>query len=196
MLKKIIAITLIATCIFLGIFLFMRNRSGLSQTHQSDRRQKPIADTFSSSPSSQETNHPTQIESSTLTDTKKSPNERAALILKWKKSLGTINQVDELVIFINTDNPYLKKNEVMDPHSFNSYQFQKEASLRVLAIKVLSEQLSLDEFSEVVASIQKSSNDKSIKRVAKQAFEFKKDGRNYFKEMKKAIQESPLPEHS
>lgn len=184
--KKILAFIVIGAGILLGLFLF--------KDQDNNDEGKKNAKTTAVLPSSTITpSSPSPIKASDLNNTKLKPNKRAAMLMAIAPTPSQ-DQTWELIVFINSQNPYHKEGVVLDPHSYEAYQFQREASLRIFALRTLSERLGVEDFEEVVETIEKDSRDQAIKRVARQALEFKKAGRNYFKEMKNAIQAAPLPE--
>lgn len=191
--KKILAFIIIGAGIFLGIFIFKRS-AGLSGQIASSPNLPPTV-TPTAANQKQDQSPLTQskpIKASVLNDISLQTGPRVEMLMSLGENMDQ-DQVAELVIFINSQNPYLVVGQVLDPHSFEAYQSQKEASLRVFALRTLAEKLDLDSFASVVDKIKASSQDEAIKRVALQALEFKREGRNYFVEMKKAIQEAPLP---
>jgi hypothetical protein len=128
-----------------------------------------------------------------LSDTKNEPRTRMRQLTDLKDYLDQGGNAEKLVGFIVSPNPY-SSNRPIDPHSFQAHQHQKEASLRVHALKMLSENLTLEEFNRAVHSVVKDSQDQAIIRIAKQALAAKENGQNYFENLKQGIQNTPLPE--
>ena len=191
MLKKILTIAFLVVGVFWSLYLLN------SSVTEPEAKPIPALPNLPMAPSIRGTQSTTLdttrpiIASSTLADAKLPATERAQLLMAIPAVLEDL-QISELVGFINAPNPYASKNR--DPHSFESYLFLKEAGLRVYALRVLSEKLSTSSFVNVVAEIESNSADESIKRVARQALDFKVRDKNYFEEMKQAIQSTPLPE--
>lgn len=186
--KKLSA--LLIALAFLGLFWWWPTRHTTPKPEAEAPTQapksKPIADTVKQPPLSKNI-----LED--LSDTKKGPRTRMRQLVDLKEDLDKGENVEKLVSFIASPNPY-RSSRPMDPHSFQAHQHQQEASLRVHALKMLSENLSLKEFSKAVQSIVKDSQDQALKRIAKQALAAKEDGQNYFENLKQGIQNSPLPE--
>lgn len=128
-----------------------------------------------------------------LSDTKKEPRARMRQLIDLKDSLDKEENTEKLVGFIVSPNPYHSSRPI-DPHSFQAHQHQQEASLRVSALRMLSENLSLEEFNKAVQTIVQDSQDQAIVRIAKQALAAKENGQNYFENLKQGIQNTPLPE--
>lgn len=191
--KKILAFIIIGAGVFLGLFFFKRSAGLTGQIASSPTPIPTVSATSSNSNQDQNQLAPTKvIKASDLNDINLETGPRAQMIISLGEDILP-EQVEELVSFINSQNPYLVEGEALDPHSFEAYQFQKEASLRIFSLRTLSEKLDVDGFAQAVDRILAGSQDEAIKRVALQALDFKRDGKNYFEEMKKAIQEAPLP---
>lgn len=118
--------------------------------------------------------------------------DRIELITK----LDLKNQnIDEITDFISSKNPYANEVQGADPHSIVRTNYDKEAALRVYAIKRLSESLSNEDFRKVVLNIESDAQDDSLKRISKLALESKLKGESYFENLKKAIENQELPSH-
>lgn len=128
---------------------------------------------------------------SKLQDTHLKAEERVDYLLKLDFAQNEKEKTEVLVNFIVSQNPY---NENVDPHSSDALFFQSEASLRIFAIRKLTENLSLEKLAQAVLEIENQSKDETMKRVAQQALKAKREGRNYFVDTLKAIEEMPLPD--
>lgn len=176
--KKILALLVVVAGIVLGLFYFQRpnQTSQVQNTPPVKSTPTPLA----------------TVKGQALGDTKIEVQERVKILMNLGDGPSE-KEVSDISDFIVSENPLADSPEAKDPHTFQAYQFQKEASLRVFALRTLSEKLDVEKFAEVVEKIESDSQDEAIKRVARQALEFKRQGRNYFEEMKKAILETPLP---
>lgn len=125
-----------------------------------------------------------------LSDLNLKAEKRINYLLNLNLNDNESKNINILVQFITSENPY---NENVDPHSSDALAFQKEASLRIFAIRKLAENLSTEKYSEAVSKIEEKSENDSIRRIAKQALESKSQGRNYFVDTLKAIEELPQP---
>lgn len=125
-----------------------------------------------------------------LSDLKIKAEKRISYLLNLNLNDNESKNINILVQFITSENPY---NENVDPHSSDALAFQKEASLRIFAIRKLAENLSIKKFSEVISIIEEKSENDSIRRITKQALASKSEERNYFVDTLKAIEELPQP---
>lgn len=108
-------------------------------------------------------------------------------------SIGKKN-IRELVTFINSENPLAHDKDAQVPHSVKSYQFQKEASLRVYGIKRLSQSLPLAQLKTQIQNIINGSNDPTIVKIAKQVLAAKQQGKDYFENMKQGLRSMGGPD--
>lgn len=122
-----------------------------------------------------------------LSNQELSPEDKIRTILEMDVSKK--ENVVALLNFIVSENPYTESN---DPHSVDNLRFEKEASLRIYGIRKLSENLALKDFSEIVWNIKDRSESETIKKVAQEALKSKEQGRNYFTDTIKAIEEMPV----
>lgn len=178
--KKSLALLIVVAGIILGLFYFQKSSTPTPQIQSTASTQvtpPPLATS--------------KIQS--LGDTRIEVQERVKMLMNLEENPEN-TEINDISDFVVSENPLADSPEAKDPHTFQSYQFQKEASLRVFALRTLSEKLSTERFAQVVAKIESQSQDEAIKRVARQALDFKRQSRNYFEEMKKAILETPLPE--
>ncbi len=97
----------------------------------------------------------------------------------------------ELVALVISPNPIVKDS---DPHSVKAYEHQREAALRVYALRRLSEELSVENFAQLVAQIESEASDATLIRIATEALKAKQRGGNYFQEMTEGIRSAPLPD--
>lgn len=111
--------------------------------------------------------------------------ERISMLINLNLDKYQKEKTEELVNFIVSKNPY---NEDVDPHSADALSYQKEAALRIFAIRKLAENLSLEKFDSAVLEIEKKSEDSALKSIASQALDSKKQGRNYFEDTVKAVE--------
>lgn len=125
-----------------------------------------------------------------LSDLNVKAEKRISYILNLNLNDNESKNINILIQFITSENPY---DENVDPHSSDALAFQKEASLRIFAIRKLAENLSIEKFSEAVSTIEEKSENDSLRRIAKQALVSKSQGRNYFVDTLKAIEELPQP---
>lgn len=125
-----------------------------------------------------------------LSDLNLKAEKRIGHLLNLNLDDNESESINILIQFITSENPY---NENVDPHSSDALAFQKEASLRIFAIRKLAENLSIEKYSEAVSKIEEKSENDSVSRIAKQALESKSQGRNYFVDTLKAIEELPQP---
>lgn len=192
--KKILA--LIMALIFLGIFFFWQEKDSQETLQATDREQEKQTDTtLKSEESDSQSLNTNQLKY--LKDETKEPVERVRLISEVELKEDNPEQllkIRELVSFIVSENPFNSNSESIDPHSFKVHQHQQEASLRVHALKTLSENLTIEKFRIVVQSIEKKSKDEAIIRIANQALEAKKNNQNYFENLRRGIHAMPLPE--
>lgn len=98
-------------------------------------------------------------------------------------------EVTELVALVVSQNPIPSGS---DPHSASSYQHQREAAVRVYALRRLSEELSLENFEQVVSEIEQQASDAALVNIAREALKAKQRGGNYFVEMTQGIRSMPL----
>lgn len=192
--KKIVA--LIMALIFLGIFFFWQEKDSQDKLQATDKEQEKQTDTaLQSEESDFQSLNTNQLKY--LKDETKDPVERVRLISEVELKEDSPEQllkIRELVSFIVSENPFNSNSESIDPHSFKAHQHQQEASLRVHALKTLSENLTTEKFRIVVQSIEKKSKDEAIIRIANQALEAKKNNQNYFENLRRGIHAMPLPE--
>ena len=125
-----------------------------------------------------------------LSDSNVKAEKRISYILNLNLNDNESKNINILIQFITSENLY---DENVDPHSSDALAFQKEASLRIFAIRKLAENLSIEKFSEAVSTIEEKSENDSLRRIAKQALVSKSQGRNYFVDTLKAIEELPQP---
>lgn len=132
-----------------------------------------------------------------LSNTKNSPQDRVYKVrdldLNGQTAIGRKN-ITALVTFINSENPYLNDPQAHQPHTFKSYQLQKEASLRVYSIKRLSKSLPISDLKGQLLNVIQASNDQTIVRIAKQVLEAKEKGEDYFESMKQGIRNMKGPQ--
>lgn len=155
---------------------------------------KPQRPTPSSSPKKQD---PTQAKQTpaelvqSLNDRKLAPQERVYKIrdldLSPETEAGRQN-IEGLVVFINSENELLNDPETQEPHSYKGIQLQKEASLRVYAIKRINE-LSYSQAKPYLEKVITEGKDKALIRIAKQVLEHKAKGEDYYENLKKGIRQ-------
>ena len=201
--KRIRNIVIVTILILLGILVFnvlkpknesasiIKDKSN-NQSHSPDHTHRPITEQKDKL-AKKDHNHPL---SKQLNDVKHSVQDRVYRVkdleLDQSTEIGRKNIV-ELVTFINSDNPYSQDPQAKEPHTYKSNQLQKEASLRVYSLKRLSSALSGEALKEQLNSIIQGSQDQAIKRIAKQVLEAKKQGQDYFENVRNAVRAMPSP---
>ncbi len=125
-----------------------------------------------------------------------SPQDRVYRVRDLDLSVGgpnTHKNIEGLIVFINSENPYHLDPEAQQPHTFKSYQLQKEASLRVYSMKRLSTSLPLKDLRTQFQKIIEGSKDQAISNIAKKVLAAKEKGEDYFENMKNGIRSLKVP---
>lgn len=195
--KKIVTLAII---VIISLGLYLKNKSipptnnNNTQTQHGSEASQPQTQ---ASPPQKNSN---QIQKGTpkaasaieidLADEKKSIKERIGRI----DHINTKNEKEarELVIFINSQNPYLKEG-LPKPHTYQAIQAQREGSLRVHALKTLAKKSSLEDFRKYTKSILTNATDQTLATIAQKVLEAKEQGRDYFDEVKKGIMSMDIP---
>lgn len=125
-----------------------------------------------------------------LRDAARDPKERVKTIRELKLGRELTPAAQELVMLVISANPVALSN---DPHSASSYQHQREAALRVFALRRLSEELALETFTQTVEQIEREADDPALVNIAREALKAKERGGNYFQELTEGIRSAPLP---
>ncbi|MBC96976.1 MAG: hypothetical protein CME63_04460 [Halobacteriovoraceae bacterium] len=206
--KRIRILLTVSLLILLGFFIFKYFSSPTNSLRESrdqvdahshedqetEQRHKKVAQ--KNTQSSSKTNSDSQKSlSKELEDPKRNIIERVYQVkdLKIDSSSEGLANAEELVVFINSENPYLNDPEAREPHSFKANQLKREASLRVFSIKRLSQELSGKNLYSKLNSIISGSQDQAIVNIAKQVLSHKKNGEDYFENVKNAIKTMPSP---
>lgn len=195
--KKIIALIAI---VLLGTGLFfLLNHSNSDKLplssldhhdhHHDEVKNEAIVDNHKTTPQTRKA-YPRDHLASRLNDLQTPIQERVYAVrdlsLDPQESLGKKN-LQDLIIFINSENPFMRDPEARAPHNFKSRQLQKEASLRVYGIKRINQDLNYKDAQRALNQIIQKSNDKALIRIAKQVLDAKKEGQDYFENIKKGI---------
>jgi len=101
--------------------------------------------------------------------------------------------IEALIVFINSENPFQNDPQAQQPHTYKAIQFKKEASLRTYSIKRLSTSLPLKELIVSLNKVIDQAKDPTLVRIAKQVLEAKKNGQDYFENTKQGIRSLPVP---
>lgn len=124
-----------------------------------------------------------------LQDPDREPKLRIKTIRELKLAPVVTPDAAELVSLVVSVNPIPSGT---DPHSATSYQHQREAAVRVYALRRLSEELDLENFEQIVLEIEQQASDAAIVNIAREALKAKRRGGNYFAEMTQGIRSMPL----
>lgn len=192
-------IGIIALLLFLGFFmLFKLNKLN---RESDENKENKIAKNNSKENTLKSETPPQQQKNSPQANTPKfakkdSPMEERVyevrdLPIDLNSPIGKQN-LESLIVFINSKNPFSDHPEAGDPHSFITYQQKREASLRIFALKRMTNALSRSQAKPFLENVVQNSSDKAIARVAEQILEHAKNGNNYFEMVKKGVSELPL----
>ncbi len=192
MLKKIIPIGGLIL-LSVGLFFFFQKDSPQNRTKQKEMSEQPssidLPLDMDKPKGKQNTTSAPQGLSDKLIDRKISPQERVYLVkdldLNPSSDRGAKN-LDSLVVFINSENDLINDPEAHEHNSYKANLLQKEASLRVYAIKRINE-LDYPQSRSFLESIISKAKDPALIRIAKQVLEHKKRGEDYFENIKKGI---------
>lgn len=124
-----------------------------------------------------------------LQDPAREPKLRIKTIRELKLTSSLTPEAVELVALVVSANPVPSAS---DPHSASSYQHQREAAVRVYALRRLSEELSLENFEQIVVEIEQQASDAALVNIAREALKAKRRGGNYFAELTQGIRAMPL----
>ncbi len=205
--KRIRNIVILTVLVLLGFFASKSYFSPTSPSKDDELPQISNSKKETSKPKSQTSRiEKKKIEKSTiqtvsafLMDTSKSPQDRVYKVrdldLNSETPKGQDN-INSLIVFINSDNPYLNDPDAHRPHSFKSYQLQKEASLRVYSLKRISHALPVEKLRVQLQKVINGSSDQAIIKIAKQVLEAKEKGDDYFENLKQGIRSMKGPSAS
>ena len=198
--KRISIVITIALLTLLGILIFKTNKPATeSHPTEKDSIQPSQGRKQAPTPSPQKTTSKITPQNSILTNTTISANDRVYRIkdmaLDPTTSIGQKN-INELITFINTENPYLRDPEAHEPHTVKGMNLKKEASLRVYSLKRLNESLKGGPLESALNQVINKNSDQALVRIAEQILEARKNGEDYFENVRQGVRSLKLPDSS